>query len=243
MDGELPIRTATRVNNVEAFNYLLRGRPEHILQPDVEGDLPIHIAAQYNCVEIFKNIFYRRPYLLNRYNTRGELPLHVAVASDSVNILRFILTKIGNMFHKKTTDGMDPLIVAIDYSSFKSLTFLLSKGKDIFMHQTLSDVLQYAIRCQLNVTYIDLIISTAAGDHTDKRKILQSTFTRNGDTLLHVAVRLIPKESANIVQYFADADESALYMQNAEGYTPILLAIEIGSRFLIQLLLAKTRRK
>ncbi|AAR83654.1 CNPV308 ankyrin repeat protein [Canarypox virus] len=120
LNGETPLRLATKLRNTEAVKILMR----HVCYPENQH-LPLHCAVKKGDIKEVKNLLDKKEYINNVFYEGGYTPLNLAVALGSKQIVRLLLEN-GADPDICSTDLLTPLHIAVRLNSKDIIDLLLT---------------------------------------------------------------------------------------------------------------------
>ena len=177
---------------------------------DAHGDTPLHIAIilnrPLNVIEAFidgKSDVYIR-------NIQGQTPLYIAVREERTALIPVLLAS-GSEIFAADDSGVTPFDMAV---SFPNTIFnLMIVPETVNQRDSAGNtMLHAAVRNRANPLQIARIL--------DNRALVDAR-NRDGDTALHIAVRMNQKESGE----FLISRGANIFSLNSAGQSPLFLAL------------------
>jgi 26S proteasome non-ATPase regulatory subunit 10 len=113
----LHLAASREVPSVEHVEFLLRLRPQLLLEVDPDGRLPVHYAAacKHLCLDVCRLLVERSPDSLRHAASDGSLPLHACVNRwvPSLEKIQYFVGQYPKALAVKDSDGSLPLHVAL----------------------------------------------------------------------------------------------------------------------------------
>lgn len=194
------------------------------------GNSALHLACYQGFTEVAKSLILGGADV-DLVNEKGASPLCLAVNQDNPDTVRFMLSRGAN------PDTGSPLADCISIGSGRLHSeiaiALVQHGADL--HTTNEDgenVLHYAARHE----HLELLRSILARNPSEE---LFLALDHCNCTALHIAVRRAFLEGITLL---LDACAGAVDVENADGQSPLDLAIEINSNLVCERLLAYASR-
>lgn len=213
--GATPFHEAVKRGNISTMRRLIAGRAD-INAQDAMGNTAMHLAAPENWHREVLNFLLTNRANPNIRNEHGDAPLHqmITLYRDTDIILR--LLSGGADVSLRNIEGKTPLYLAVQEDRFSYIAPLLSYNSDIFAvdNQGISPFDRALL--DNNSTLPALITPGTV-----------SLYDRNGDTILHKAVR--NHGSAAVVNLILEKG-AWINARNGVGDTSLHLAIRQNER-------------
>lgn len=166
----------------------------------------------------------------------GNTLLHSAIMSDDKEVLKYVIS-LGFSIDSRNNKGETPLYRAVEYDQRNSVQFLIDGGADLFsaieyvkaddpdapavpyFDEGFAPYKTNSIQCAVvnnNLEMLKILLANPAAKNLINRKDYL------GDTILHGAAVCNQHE---IVKYLVLEANMPIDVQNAVGYTPLMLAI------------------
>jgi ankyrin repeat protein len=239
--GATPLHEAARSGNIEAMEFLLSQGANPNAQ-DAKGNSALHIAIPSENHQEAIGLLLAYQANPNLRDEHGDSPLHIVITLNRGSGIIQSLLSGGTDVTIRNIDGKTPLYLAVEESRLELIPLLLSYQSDVFavdndgispferalaignpilsalitpetVFQTDSagnTILHVAIQNSADVRIISLIL---------EHRAMVNARNREGDTSLHLAVRLNEAESGELL-ISRGAD---IFAPNAKGETPLYL--------------------
>ena len=152
----------------------------------------------------------------------GQTPLHVAVGMDNTTLLSSLL-EAGAFLDNKRTDGKTALHCAVLNAKFDSVRMLIEAGA--------------SVNATDNWKQTPLHLAAWFGDRETIHYLLQVANSLAADiegrTALHIAVLSRFQWSCEPI---LDVNKDLIHATDERGWTPLHLAVDLGSLSLVKLL-------
>jgi len=241
--GSTPLHEAARTGNIHLMMFLLEmGADPNAV--DAKGNAPLHVGIPAN---VHKEAIYLLLGMRANPNLRdehGDTPLHIAIILNRpVDLIQTLLNGGSDVFIRNI-QGKTPLYIAVEEKRKEIIPLLLAYGSEIFAAENTgitpfalsvrdgeeifemlvteetvnqrdsagNTILHSVIRNRGNPRHIGLIL--------DKRAIVDAR-NREGDTALHIAVRMNLREDG---EYLISRGAS-IFSANAAGDSPLYNAL------------------
>ena len=180
---------------------------------DDHGDTPLHIVIILNRpVEVIQS-FIGGGSDIHIRNIQGKNPLYIAVEEGRTALIP-ILLQSGSEIFAADNSGVTPFDMAVK-SSDNIFNMMISPETVIQRDSAGNTMLHAAVRNSANPVQIARILDTRA--HVDARN-------REGDTALHIAVRMNQKESSE----FLISRGASIFSVNSSGQSPLYIAFTVN---------------
>jgi len=176
---------------------------------DDHGDTPLHIAIILNRpLEVVKAYIDGGSDVHIR-NIQGKTPLYIAVEENRTAIIPILLTNGSEIFGADNS-GVTPFDMAV---KAKESTFnLMIQPETVVQRDSAGNtMLHAAVRNRANPVQIAKILDARA---------LVDARNREGDTALHIAVRMNQKDSSE----FLISRGASIFSNNSAGQSPLFIA-------------------
>jgi len=241
--GSTPLHEAVRAGNI-AFLTLLLDHGADVNAIDGKGNTPLHIGVPANVHREAVSLLLERGANPNLRDEHGDTPLHIVIMLNrSINVVQALLGG-GSDVHIRNMQGKTPLYISIQEKRNDLIPLLLSYGSDVFASDN-SGITPFDLALKdtgnifnILVTPETVIQRDSAGNtmlHAavssngsprhigvilDQRPIIDAR-NRDGDTALHIAVRLNQRENGE----YLIARGSSIFAVNASGISSLYLAL------------------
>lgn len=241
--GATPLHEAARSGNIRVMEMILnQGADVNAL--DAKGNSPMHIGIPAHNHREAISLFLSRGADPNIRDEHGESPLHIVITLNrDANVAQTLLSG-GADVSIRNIDGKTPLYLAVQENRVSIIPLLLSYGSDIFaadnsgitpfdravrkkgpaltalitpetVHQSDSagnTMLHAAVKNRGDAQLIGLIL--------DQRALVNAR-NKEGDTALHLAVRMNQRENGE----FLISRGADIFAANSAGESPLYLAL------------------
>lgn len=204
----IPLHQAILTGNL--FNYDKISR-EDLISRDFNGRTALHLAIQYKdyaAVEQLLKKYKENQFILNAYDAFGDTPLHLVAKLHNVDLMRLIFSKI----------------------ELKEKPITLFKMINIFNGNTL---LHSCIE-NGNLQMSEWMINTCKTEFEDEKINLFNIKNKEGDTPLHLAIKLKNKA---VTEQIINSIKPDLTVKNNSGDTPLHLAVANNDEALVKFIL------
>ncbi|MDR1565766.1 MAG: ankyrin repeat domain-containing protein [Treponema sp.] len=246
--GATPLHEAARSGNIRVMETLLdRGAGVNI--QDAKGNTVLHIACPPQTHLEALKLFLSRGANVNLRDEHGDSPLHIAIILNRSPELIQTLLSAGSDVSIRNIDGKTPLYLAVQESRSNYPPLLLQYNSDIFaadndgvtpfeMALTRGSPLLYTLITDETVlhndnqgnTMLHIIIRNRGGteiiNYVLDKKGQVNARNKEGDTALHVAVRMNQQETGELLLN-RGAD---IFAPNAKGESPLYLSFPLPGR-------------
>jgi ankyrin repeat protein len=246
--GTSPLHEAARSGRVRIMEALLDQGAE-INAQDAKGNSVLHIAIPPASHQEALELFLSRGANPNLRDEHGESPLHIAVILHRPAELISALLSGGADVSVRNIDGKTPLYLAVQEEQINDIPLFLAWKSDIFAadnngltpfekallekpsvlpslitEETVlqndsagNTVLHLAIKRRADIEIVSLILD---------KKALVNARNQEGDTSLHIAVRLNEQKAGELL-LSRGAD---IFAPNAKGESPLYLSFPQSAR-------------
>ncbi|MDR1059550.1 MAG: ankyrin repeat domain-containing protein, partial [Treponema sp.] len=240
--GAAPLHEAVRTGQIKTMEILLDGGADPNIQ-DAKGNSILHIAAPPEFHREAVGLLLSRGANPNLRDEHGESPLHIAIILNrSFEVVEALLAG-GADPSIRNIDGKTPLYLAVENERINCVPLLLDYKSDIFAADN-GGLTPYemAIRVRQGVLPSlitpETVLQSDSGGNTllhitiknrgpagilglilDNRALVNAR-NKEGDTGLHLAVRLNEEEAGGLLL----SRGSDIFAPNAKGESPLFLA-------------------
>jgi ankyrin repeat protein len=240
--GATPLYDAARYGNIEALELLLSLGADPNVQ-DAKGNSVLHIGIPANVHrEAIRHLltYQANPNLRDEH---GDSPLHIVIMLNRDSEVLQSLLSGGSDVSIRNIEGKTPLYLAVEESRTALIPLLLSYQSDVFAADNdgitpftkALEIDNPVLRAMITPetvfqtdsagnTILHTAIQNAADVKTSAYILDQKAFVnarnREGDTSLHLAVRLNDPETGDLLI----SRGGDIFAPNAKGETPLYLA-------------------
>ena len=209
-NNNTPLHTGSPAeSHREVVTLLLNSGADPNLRDD-HGDTPLHIVITLNRQLDVIEAFLNKNSDVHIRNIQGKTPLYIAVQENRMSLIPALL-KNGSEIFAADNSGVTPFDIAVKEN--ESIFNLLIVPETVNQRDSAGNtMLHAAVRNRANPLQIARILDTRA---------LVDARNRDGDTALHIAVRMNQKESGE----FLISRGALIFSLNAAGHSPLFLAL------------------
>jgi len=241
--GATPLHEAVRTGNIQNINLLL-DRGADVNAVDAKGNTPLHTGIPSHVHREVITMLLEKGADPNLRDEHGDTPLHIAIILNrSTEIIQAILNG-GSDVYIRNIDGKTPLYIAVQEGRTALIPVLLSYGSEVFAADN-SGVTPFDLAARTNDSTFNLLIAPETVNQRDSGgntmlhavvrnngnpiqlgKILDlrspvDARNRDGDTALHLAVRMNQRENGE----FLISRGANIFSVNSAGDSPLYLAL------------------
>ncbi|MCL2242906.1 MAG: ankyrin repeat domain-containing protein [Treponema sp.] len=240
--GSAPLHEAARAGNIQVMTMLLNNGAD-VNVTDAKGNTPLHIGIPIDVHREACSLLISRGANVNMRDEHGDTPLHIVIILNRpLDVLQTLLSGGGDVYIRNM-EGKTPLYIAIEEKRINLIPILVLYNSEIFAANNSGITpLSLAVRdnniFRLVVTPETVIQRDSAGN-TILHSAVQNNGTsqqiglvldsrahveaRNmeGDTALHIAVRMNQKENSE----FLISRGANIYTANAARESPLYYAL------------------
>ncbi|MDR3129921.1 MAG: ankyrin repeat domain-containing protein [Treponema sp.] len=247
--GTTPLHEAARAGNIEIMSILIDGGADVNLQ-DAKGNSVLHLAVPTEVHREALNMLLSHGAVPNLRDEHGDSPLHIVITLNRSTAILQTLLLAGADVTIHNVEGKTPLYVAVQGNRASYIPLLLQYKSDIFAVDTEGITpFERALRDRRSALTALITEETVLQNDSTGNTILQlATLNRadpqiialildkqalvnarnkEGDTSLHIAVRLNSAENGGLL-LSRGAD---IFAPNARGETPIYLTFFPGKDY------------
>jgi len=240
--GATPLHEAVRAGNID-FIRLLIDNGADVNARDGKANTPLHTGVPSQVHREIVTLLLANGADPNLRDEHGDTPLHIAIILNrSLDVIQAILGG-GSDVYIRNIDGKTPLYIAIEEKREALIPVLLSYGSEIFAADN-SDITPFDLAARNNDNIINLLFTPATmnqrdsagntmlhsaiknhstpeliGRILDQRVIIDSR-NRDGDTALHIAVRMNQRENGE----FLISRGASIFSVNSSSESPLFIA-------------------
>jgi len=242
--GATALHEAVRIGSIQIINMLLNANAD-VKAKDSNNNTPLHMGIPPDVHKEIITLILSRDRdrdLLNQRDSFGATPLHIAIILDRPLDVIQSLINANNVFIRNF-EGKTPLFFAVQEGRSSLIPALIASGSEIFaadnsgktpfdlaisnenifnmmiipetVNQRDSEgntILHAAVKNRANPTQISKILDN---------KALVDAINRDGDTALHIAVRMNQKESGE----FLISRGANIFLFNSIRLSPLQIAL------------------
>jgi len=240
--GATPLHEAVRAGNIDVIKTLISNGAD-VNARDAKANTPLHTGIPSHVHREVVTILLENGADPNLRDEHGDTPLHIAIILNrSVDVIQTILGG-GSDVYIRNIDGKTPLYIAVQEKREALIPVLLSYGSEIFAADN-AGMTPFVLAASFNDNVVNLLITAetvhqrdSAGNtmlHStvrnrgnpeligrilDNRAIVDAR-NRDGDTALHIAVRMNQREYAE----FLISRGANIFSLNSSSESPLYLA-------------------
>jgi len=240
--GATALHEAVRKGNIEVINLLLENGAD-VNASDANGNTPLHTGIPSEVHIQVISMLLDKGADPNRRDDHGDTPLHISIILNRSDEVIQTLLEGGSDVNIRNIDGKTPLYIAIQESRESLVPVLLLYGSEIFAADN-SGVTPFDVAFRASGNILNILITEETVGQRDHlgNTMLHSTVrnrgrleyigrildyngnvdarNRDGDTSLHIAVRLNLRE----IGEFLISRGASIFSLNAAGHNPLFLA-------------------
>jgi len=240
--GATPLHEAVRAGNIDFIRTLINNGAD-VNARDAKANTPLHTGIPSHVHMEVVTMLIENGADPNLRDEHGDTPLHIAIILNrSVSVIQAILGG-GSDIYMRNIEGKTPLYIAVQERRESLIPILLSYGSEILAADNAgitpfdlasrnndnifnslvtpetvnqrdsagNTMLHYAVRNRSNPELIGRIL--------DNRAIVDAR-NRDGDTALHIAVRMNQRESGE----FLISRGASIFSLNSSSESPLFIA-------------------
>jgi preprotein translocase subunit SecA len=215
--GNLPIHTAASEGNVEALEYLIKLKKEHLEARNQNDITPLYAAIQYGR-ETAVTILLKYGAQVNHRLPNGLFPLYIAIQNGFDNIAIKLLQSNNLNMQFILDSGESALHLAIDYGRVELANEMIKKGCPVNLKRKTDGYT--ALHCAAAVGKIEVIQAIMSTQAIGVDSALES-----GKTPLHLAVE---KGKLLVVKTLVEDYKAKVDTCTTEQETPLMIAVQNG---------------
>jgi len=240
--GATPLHEAARAGKIDVINMLIANGAD-VNAVDAKGNTPLHTGIPSQVHREVVTLLLEKGADPNLRDEHGDTPLHVAlVLNRSPEVVQALLNGSADVYIRNI-DGKTPLYIAVQEKRNAIIPILLSYGSEIFAADN-SGTTPFDIAAKTNDNTFQLLITPETviqrdsagntmlhatvknrGNSMQISRILDQKApvdarNRDGDTALHLAVRLNQRENGE----FLVSRGANIFALNAAGHSPLYIA-------------------
>jgi len=243
VSGAAPLHEAARAGNLAVMRMLL-AKGANVNLTDAKGNTALHVGIPVNVHREAVSLLLENGADPNLRDEHGDTPLHIGVILNRSKDIAQALLGGGSDIHIRNMQGKTPLYIAIEERRVSLIPLLLSCGSDIFAADN-SGVTPFDLCVKADSNIFDMLVTAETVNQRDSAgnsmlhiavknrgnpehigKIFNNRApvdarNRDGDTALHIAVRMDQKENGE----FLISRGASIFSVNAAGESPLYLAL------------------
>jgi ankyrin repeat protein len=240
--GATPLHEAVRNGNIEFIRMLINNGAD-VNARDGKANTPLHTGIPSQVHREIVTLLLANGADPNLRDEHGDTPLHIAIILNrSLDVIQAILGG-GSDVYIRNIDGKTPLYIAIQEKREALIPVLLSYGSEIFAADN-SGVTPFDLASKSDDNIINLLFTPVTINHRDAagntmlhsavknlssteligrildQRVIIDSRNRDGDTALHIAVRMNQRENGE----FLISRGASIYSVNSSGESPLYIA-------------------
>ena len=241
--GATALHEAVRTGNINVINILIDAGAD-VNARDANYNTPLHTGIPADVHREIATLLLEKGADPNLRDEHGDIPLHIAIILNRpVNVIQALLNGRSDV-HIRNIQGRTPLYIAVQERRESLIPLLLSYGSEIFAADN-SGTTPFDLASRANDNTFQLLISpetvsqrdsagntmlhAAVRNRTNSNQIayildqraLVDARNRDGETALHIAVRMNQRESGE----FLISRGASIFAVNSSGHSPLYLAL------------------
>ncbi|MDR0320299.1 MAG: ankyrin repeat domain-containing protein [Treponema sp.] len=241
--GATPLHEAARMGNIDVISMFLNNGAD-VNARDARGNTPLHMGIPVEVHREVATMLLQKGADPNIRDEHGDTPLHIAIILNRpVDVIQTLLAG-GSDPYIRNIEGKTPLYIAVQENRIQIVPLLLTYSSEIFAADN-TGTTPFDIAARSNTNTFNLLITPetvnqrdSAGNtmlHAavknsanpqqiarilDQRAIVDAR-NMEGDTALHIAVRMNQRESGE----FLISRGANIFSVNSAGLSPLYLAL------------------
>jgi len=241
--GASPLHEAARAGNIQLMRTLIE-KGANVNLTDAKGNTALHVGIPANNHREAINLLLEKGADPNLRDEHGDTPLHVVIILNrSTDIIQTLLGG-GSDVNIRNMQGKTPLYIAIQEKRTPAIPLLLTYGSDVFAADN-SGITPFDLTFKADNTIFNLLVTADTVNQRDSAgnsmlhlavknsgnpehigRILDNKApvdarNRDGDTALHIAVRMNQRQNAEFLIFRG----ASIFSANAAGESPLYLAL------------------
>jgi ankyrin repeat protein len=241
--GATALHEAVRVGNMDIIAMLINSGAD-VNARDAAGNTPLHVGIPPDAYLDVLALLLSRGADVNLRDEHGDTPLHIAVMLNRpAESVQLILNSAGDV-HIRNINGKTPLYIAVQEHRIALIPLLLAAGSEIFAADN-NGTTPFDISAKANDGTFNLMITKDTVNQRDSlgntmlhsavlnrarpeqigrildQRALVDSRNRDGDTALHIAVRMNQRE---VGEYMLTRGAN-IFSLNSAGESPLFLAL------------------
>ena len=244
--GATALHEAVRNGNIDVINKLI-AKGADVNARDAKGNTPLHTGIPSSVHREIITILINKDADPNLRDEHGDTPLHVAIILNrSADVIQALLNG-GSDVHTRNIEGKTPLYIAVHEKRTALIPPLLSYGSEVFAADN-TGTTPFDLAARANDSCFNLLITddtvnqrdsagntmlhatiknsgntTQIGRILDQRALVDFR-NREGDTALHISVRMNQKENSE----FLISRGANIFSINSAGESPLFIAFTLN---------------
>jgi len=240
--GATPLHEAVRSGNIDFIQTLIKNGAD-VNARDAKANTSLHTGIPSHVHREVVSLLLENGADPNLRDEHGDTPLHIAIILNrSVDVIQALLSG-GSDIYSRNIDGKTPLFIAVQEKREALVPVLLSYGSEIFAADN-AGLTPFDIAAADNGNIVGFLVSEETvlqrdsegntmlhsavrnrgnseliGRILDYRSIVDAR-NRDGDTALHIAVRMNQRENGE----FLISRGADIYSLNSLSESPLYLA-------------------
>jgi ankyrin repeat protein len=242
--GATALHEAVRIGNMDVIAMLLNNNAD-VNARDAAGNTPLHVGIPPDAYLNVLALLVSRGADVNLRDEHGDTPIHIAVMLNRPpESFQMLLNSNGDV-HIRNINGKTPLYIAVQEHRIALIPLLLTAGSEIFAADN-NGTTPFDISAKANDGTFNLMITKDTVNQRDSsgntmlhsavinrakpeqigrildQRALVDSRNRDGDTALHIAVRMNQRE---IGEYLIVRGAN-IFSLNSAGESPLSLALK-----------------
>ncbi|MDR2542542.1 MAG: ankyrin repeat domain-containing protein [Treponema sp.] len=241
--GSTALHEAVRTGNIQIITMLLNAGADVNVR-DGNNNTPLHVGTLPDVHREIAVLLLGKGADPNLRDDHGDTPLHITIILNRPPDVIQTFLGAGSDIHIRNMIGETPLYIAVKEGRFSIIPLLLSYGSEIFAADN-SNITPFDMAVRANDDTFNLLIVPETVNQRDSAgntmlhaavrnranpiqiariidtRSLVDARNRDGDTALHIAVRMNQRESAE----FLISRGSNIFSNNSSGESPLFLAL------------------
>ena len=245
--GSTPLHEAVRTGNIKVMTTLLE-HGANVNSTDAKGNTPLHIGSPANVHREAINLLLQKGANPNLRDEHGDTPLHIVIILNrSFDVVQTLLSGRSDV-HIRNMEGKTPLYISVQEKRTDLIPLLLSYQAEVFAADN-SGITPFDLALRDKSLHTGNIFSLLVTEETITQKdsfgntmlhaavknngspqhigiildnkALVDSRNREGDTALHIAVRMNQKENGE----YLIARGASIFTVNSAGISPLYLSL------------------
>jgi len=240
--GATPLHEAVRAGNIDFIRTFINNGAD-VNARDAKANTPLHTGIPSHVHREIISLLIENGADSNLRDEHGDTPLHIAIILNrSVDVVQVILGS-GSDVYIRNIDGKTPLYIAVQEKREALIPILLSYGSEIFAADNVG-MTPFDLAAINNDSIVNLLVTSETVNQRDSagNTMLHSSVrnrgkpeligrildhhaivdarNRDGDTALHIAVRMNQRENGE----FLISRGASIFSVNSSGESPLYIA-------------------
>jgi ankyrin repeat protein len=241
--GATPLHEAVRRGDIAVIRTLINNGAD-VNSRDAKGNTPLHTGIPSEVHREVVSILLENGADPNLRDEHGDTPLHIAIILNrSVDVIQALLGG-GSDVYIRNIEGKTPLYIAVQEKRASLIPVLLSYGSEVFAADN-EGITPFDLAARNIDNIVNLLITPETvlqrdsagntmlhaavrnrgnpeliGRILDQRAIVDAR-NRDGDTALHIAVRMNQRENGE----FLISRGANIFSVNSSGESPLYIAL------------------